>query len=215
MSKQPKLTEKQIAKLSAFLVQKFEEKKQQRRYAQVKLVLSILGKGILLPMIFIAPGTAKLTKDLFKNEKGWNTWKRYNLNYLRQTIRRLKKQKLIEIDEDENGKQVIKLSKNGKQKILRYAMDELEISTSGVWDRKWRLVIYDIPSKKKRLQNLVRETLKRLGFLKLQASVYLIPFPCFDEIEFLREYYGLGDNIKILIVTELEEDAVYRTYFGV
>lgn len=215
MRNQPKLTEKQIVKLSAFLVQKLEEKKRQKRYAQVKLVLSLLGKGALLSMGFIAPKTSRLTKDLFKDEKGWNVWKQYNTTYLRQTIRRLEKQKLVEVFEDENGRQAVKLTKNGKQKILKYAIEELEIIKPKVWDRKWRLVIYDIPSKKKRLQNIVRGILKRLGFLQLQQSVYLIPFPCFDEMEFLREYYGLGENIKILTATNLEEDAVYRTYFGI
>lgn len=214
MKNQPKLTERQIEKLSAFLIGKFEKKKRQKRYAQVKLVLSLLGKGTLLPMIFIAPGTTRLAKDLFKNEKEWEVWKHYNLNYLRHTIRRLEKQKLVEIC-DENSRQIVKLSKNGKQKILKYAIGELEINRPSFWDRKWRLVIYDIPNKKKYLQNLVRETLKRLGFLQLQESVYLIPFSCFDEIEFLREYYGLSENIKVLTVTKLEEDEVYRSYFGV
>lgn len=214
MKTKPKLTKKQIEKLSSYLVEKFEKEKRQRRYAQVKLVLSILGKGAFLPTMFIAPGTARLSGKLFKNEKGWDDWKKYNLNYLRQTISRLEKQKLVELSE-EAGKQVIKLTKDGELKILKYAIEELKTEKPKTWDRKWRLVIYDIPTKKKQLQNIVRGTLKRLGFLKIQESVYLIPFPCFDEIEFLREYYGLGDNIKILIVTKLEREVSYRTYFGV
>jgi len=214
MGKQPKLTEKQLEKLSNLLFQRFESEKRQKRYAQVKLILSVLGKGILLPMIFVAPGTARLAKDLFKDNSEWETWKQYNLTYLRQTIKRLKKQKMVEIA-DENGKQVVKLSQNGKHRILKYALDELEITKPSSWDAKWRLVIYDIPNRKRYLQTLVRETLKRLGFLQLQESVYLIPFPCFGEIEFLREYYGLGENIKILTVAKLEDDKVYRTYFGV
>lgn len=214
METKPKLTEKQLEKLSNLLFQRFEREKRQKRYAQAKLILSILGKGILLPMIFIAPGTARLAKDLFKDNNEWQAWKQYNLSYLRQTIKRLRKQKMVEIA-DENGKQVVKLSQNGKHRILKYALDELEIIKPSNWDVKWRLVIYDIPNRKRYLQTLVRETLKRLGFLQLQESVYLIPFPCFNEIEFLREYYGLGENIKILTVAKLEDDKVYRTYFGV
>ena len=214
MKTQPKLTKKQIEKLSSYLVEKFEKEKRQRRYAQVELVLSILGKGVFLPTMFIAPGIARLSGKLFKGEKGWDDWKKYNLNYLRQTISRLEKQKLVKLSE-EAGKQVVKLTKDGKLKILKYAIKELKTERPKTWDRKWRLVIYDIPTKKKQLQNIVRGTLKRLGFLKIQESVYLIPFPCFDEIKFLREYYGLGDNIKILIVTKLEREVSYRTYFGV
>ncbi|TSC54312.1 MAG: phenylacetic acid degradation operon negative regulatory protein, partial [Microgenomates group bacterium LiPW_16] len=101
----------------------------------------------------------------------------------------------------------------GKRRILKYAISELKIKRPKKWDQKWRVVVYDISNSQKQLQVLIRETLKNLGFFPMQESVYINPFPCFDEIEFLREYYGLGSQIQYLLVEKIENDEVYKTYF--
>jgi hypothetical protein len=54
-----------------------------------------------------------------------------------------------------------------------------------------------------------------MGFYQMQESVYLFPHPCYDEVEFLRSFYGVGAMVKYLLVTKLEDDALYRQYFGV
>lgn len=204
----------QLAKISQLLERKFAAQEHQKKYAPVKEILTLIGRGAIISMALLAPKTAVVAKNLLEEGKDWEAWKRFNPSYLRYTLKRLEKQKVIEIIE-ENNKQVVKLSKKGQRKILRYALEELKIKKPKVWDRKWRIVIYDIPSLKKYLQILIRETLKRLGFVKLQESVYLLPYPCEDEIEFLREYYGLGENIKILTAAKLEDDEAYQTYFGI
>lgn len=77
------------------------------------------------------------------------------------------------------------------------------------------MVIYDVDSRKKYLRDVFRSTLKSLGFLKLQESVWLYPYPCEVEVTFLREYYGVGNEVLYVVATRLEDDASHRTYFGV
>lgn len=83
-----------------------------------------------------------------------------------------------------------------------------------VWDKKWRVIIYDIVKFKKRERNMFRGMLKKLKMLPLQKSVYLTPFPCENEIEFLRRYFDVGSEVLLLTVSTIENESVYKNYFG-
>ena len=206
--------EKQIETLAKLLYEKTIRDKKDKVYASTKTVLSVLGMGVTIAAVLIAPKAASTFINTFSQEENpWKDWKKFNLSYLRQTLRRLQKQKLVEI-KDISGKQQITITQKGKTKILEYSVHELEITKPKNWDKKWRVIIYDIPNRKKYLQELMRETLKNLGFFAIQESVYVIPYPCYKEIEFLREYYHVGPYIKYLLVARLEDDSVYKTYFG-
>lgn len=207
-------SEKQIETLAKLLYEKTKRDKQDKVYASTKTVLSLLGMGVTIAAALIAPKAASALISTFsQGENPWKDWKKFNLSYLRQTLRRLQKQKMVEI-KDVNGKQQITITQKGKTRILEYSLDELEITKPKAWDKKWRVIIYDIPNKRKYLQELMREALKNLGFFAIQESVYVIPYPCYKEIEFLREYYRVGPYIKYLLVSKLEDDSVYKTYFG-
>lgn len=208
----PPVKESQLAKIASLLAEKFAREKSEQKWARTRNLLVLLARGALLTMTLIAPKTARATHHLLEEEKDWNAWKRFNPSYLRSTLKRLEKQKTIEIIE-ENNMQVVKLTNQGKRKVLKYAISELEIKKPRTWDRKWRVVIYDISNSQKQLQILIRETLKNLGFFAMQESVYIYPFPCFNEVEFLRDYYGLGSQIQYLLVEKIENDEAYKTYF--
>lgn len=213
MDMQTKLpSEENLKKIANLLTEKFRRETREAKFAPVKEVLSLLAKGSILVGGFVAPNIWKLAKDWQK--KDFDQWKRFNPAYLRRTIRRLEKQKLVKATQDED-KIKIEITKDGKKKVLKYALEELELKKPKVWDGKWRVVIYDIPRKSKHLQNLIRETLHRLEFVPLQNSVYLTPFPCEEEIEFLRELYGLGKEIKFILAEKIENEKAYRKYFGV
>jgi len=211
-SSSPPIKESQLAKISSLLAEKFAREESERKRAKTRDFLILLGKGALLTMALIAPKTAMATHHLLEEEKDWDSWKRFNPAYLRRTLKRLEKQKVVEVVE-KNNMQVVKLTNKGKRRILKYAISELEIKKPRTWDRKWRVVIYDISNRQKQLQILIRETLKNLGFFPMQESVYLFPFPCFNEIEFLREYYGLGSQIQYLLVEKIENEEAYKIYF--
>ncbi|MFZ5845605.1 MAG: hypothetical protein ACOY0S_04010, partial [Patescibacteria group bacterium] len=129
-----------------------------------------------------------------------------------RTLRRLEQNKQIEIIE-ENGQQIIHLTKNGKRKILKYSLENLTIEKPKHWDGKWRLVLYDVPVSEKKLGDIIRQALKTLGFYAIQNSAYLFPYPCFNQVEFLREYYGLGDKVQYMLVEHIERDQAFKIFF--
>lgn len=206
----------QIKTLCEFLVQRFREEEQERRNAKTKEVLALIGKGLMLAAVLFAPNMARILPrgdtdptwaELDRYSKMYNIWS------LKRTIRRLQKQRMVSI-EKRGDQEVLALTEKGKKRILQISLDELSLKDAGNWDGKWRLVIYDISDRRRRLRDVVRETLIRLNFLKIQESVFITPHPCFREIEFLRTYYGLRDEINILEVSKIEFEKAYRDYFG-
>ncbi|MBI2613152.1 MAG: hypothetical protein HYW62_00020 [Candidatus Levybacteria bacterium] len=182
---------------------------------KVKDVLMLLGAGTFLAASIIMPGLPMALKPFLdeqrKREK--NEWKKFNTWRLKQVLKRLHDQKLIEIAEINDG-HIVKISDKGKKKILKFNIEDIELDQRN-WDGKWRIIIYDIYTGKKQERELFRKTLKRLKFLKLQKSVYLTPFKCHDEIEYLRQVCNIGNEVLILTVSRIENEPVYKEYFGI
>lgn len=51
------------------------------------------------------------------------------------------------------------------------------------WDKKWRIVIFDIPETMRIKRAALRDLLARLGFKKIQKSVWLSPHNLLSEVE--------------------------------
>ena len=185
---------------------------------KTKEVLMLLGAGAFLAASIIFPGLPMAAKpfiDVVKEadrNKRQKEWEKFNLWRLRQVIKRMQSSKLVEVKE-EKGVPIIKITHKGKQKLLRYKIDEMVLESN--WDGKWRLVIYDVQTGKRANSEMFRTMLNKLRFLKLQRSVYLSPFKCEDEIEYLRLLFEIGNEVQILKVGSLENEAAYRRYFGI
>lgn len=178
---------------------------------RVKDVLKLLGVGTLLLVGLVMPGpVAVLVKAYEKDriERDKKEWEKYNLWRLRQVIKRLKKQKVVEI---KNG--IVSITEKGRQRLLKFNLEELEIKRKT--DGRWRLIIYDIANLRKPQRELFRETLKRLKFFRLQESVYLTPFVCDEEIEYLRQLFDIDNEVQVLKVSGLENEQEYKRYFGI
>lgn len=208
-------SDEKIEQLAQILEKQMQDEKLHNRYATVRKILTLLGVGTILSLSLISP-TALIFAKPFLDEKrrqDRETWKQFNSRYLRSAIARLRKEKLITIEERE-GEEIVTLARYGKQRILKYSLNTLTIEKPRSWDGRWRLIVYDVPKQKKHLRDLFRETLKNLGFYQLQKSVWLYPYPCEPQITFLREYYGVGNEVVYVVATTLEDDSPYRTYFG-
>ncbi len=187
-------------------------------YPTNKEILLILGVGTLLAASMVMPGLtvaagavmkAKRKHDWQENQKAW---KKFNVPLLKRNLQRLYENKLVEVVR-ENGQEVIKLSQKGQTKYLRYKMENWSDQGKG-WDGKWRVVLYDISKLKKDKQEAFRRMLKQMNFWPLQKSVYLTPYKCQEAINYLREYFNIGEEVMLLEVSKLENEAYYKQYFG-
>lgn len=113
------------------------------------------------------------------------------------------------------------LSKNGQKFLQITSKGHLEalLSKAGIskplkWDGKWRLFMFDIPEDYKLKRDKIRRLLKKNNFYKLQASVFISPYPLNREaIQYLKET-GLISFIRILRVDEMDSDVELKKKFG-
>lgn len=185
---------------------------------KVKDVLILLAGGTFIAASIIFPGLPIIAKEVLKAKQSsdWKKrqkeWKKFNTWRLRQVVKRLEKQKIVEISEIDKTP-VITITKKGKQKILKFKLEEIELDQT-TWDGKWHIITYDIATAKRWQRELFRRMLKRMNFYQLQKSVYLTPFKCAEEIEYLRQICEVGTEVVILTVSGFENEQVYKEYFG-
>jgi CRISPR-associated endonuclease Cas2 len=72
-----------------------------------------------------------------------------------------------------------------------------------MWDRKWRVVMFDIPMYKSRNRIPFREKIQDLGFAMYQKSVFVYPYECREEVLTVAEHYEVREYIRYLIVEEM------------
>ncbi len=75
--------------------------------------------------------------------------------------------------------------------------------------------MFDIPEKKRRFRDILRDHLKEIGFKELQHSVFVFPYPCETEIAALADLYGAKEYVRILTVKKIDNgDALEKKYLG-
>jgi len=143
----------------------------------------------------------------FKKVRKYNKKKVYDVFY------NLRRQGCIDIRK-RNHQIYIALTEKGRKKAGRFQIDSLKINKPRKWDKKWRLVIFDISQLQRLKRNAFRGKLKELGFYPLQKSVWVCPYPCKDEIELLREFFGLTKKeIRLITAENIEDDNFLRKVF--
>lgn len=139
-------------------------------------------------------------------------WQKINEKELADEIRKLYRSKLVETKSNPDGSQTFVLTEKGKLKALTYRFDEMRIEKSD-WDNKWRIVIFDIPERIRQGRNALREKLKELGFRELQKSVFVFPFECRNELEFIIEFFNLRPYVRHGILENIDNDLHLRKLF--
>jgi DNA-binding transcriptional regulator PaaX len=125
----------------------------------------------------------------------------------------LKRKGYLEIVK-KNHQIYITLTKEGEKKAKKYQIDDLEIKKPKTWDRKYRIIVFDIPNVTRIKRDALRGKLKELGFYRLQQSVWVYPYECKKEIDLLREFFGLTPKELILISGKMEGDKFLRKFFN-
>lgn len=132
---------------------------------------------------------------------------------LSRSIQKLYDSKLVNIKQEKDGTWKMVLTENGKKKLLQYNLGKLSIAIPKHWDEKWRMVLFDIPEEKRKGRDMLRAWLKKLKFHQLQASVFVHPYDCKDEYEFLVEMYGLRKYVRYAVFEEIDNEKHLKHIF--
>ena len=108
----------------------------------------------------------------------------------------------------------IVLTKKGEIRLELLEMKNWRMNKSKKWDGRWRMLIFDIPEKKKPLREKIRSTLFSIGFLRLQDSVWIYPYACEDLVNLLKADFQVGKDLLYLIVDSIENDKNFKKLFN-
>lgn len=185
------------------------QEKRSGKIPSTKEILHFLAAAGAVGLIFAFPpaisGVAAVMRLGQREYTSWGVKKQFD---------RLSRQKYIKVSYLPDGKVSVVITRHGMTRALTYEILTMTIQKPKRWDKKWRVVVFDVPEKKKFLRDRFRSGLRQLGMYQLQESIYVSPYPCFDEIEFLRELIGVAVSTKYILAEKIEDDEVLLGYFG-
>ena len=190
--------------------------------AKVREVLSLVATASVIGASLVIPTTPIIARPVLRYLKKQQEEAEEKLNYkfdkarLNWLLRRLEDQKMVRLNRLPDDSIEVVLTENGRVKHLQYELaSQVSQFSKNKWDGKWRIILFDVPEKNRHSRDQFRIFLKSLKFFKLQKSVYLTPLACEDQIEYLRQFCGLGGNVQILVTGNLENAQAYKLYFGI
>ncbi len=174
----------------------------------MRKTLLLIEGGVILGLTRRPDKYFKIVKKISKE------WRKINERALRAAIRRLYQSKLIDYKEKNDGTISMTLTNNGKKRAIQYNLDSMEIKRPKQWDYLWRLVIFDIPEEERQGRNALSAKLKELGFYPLQKSVFIHPYECKNEIDFIVELFNLRPYVRLFTVKETDIELDLRSKFN-
>jgi len=175
-----------------------EENKRLRLGPVAQKILLFLSTGIALGLTRRPDYYFRILSSASKE------WNKINKRSLRESVRKLYKSDLINYKEKKDGTVTVLLNENGEKRILEHSLDKLFIKKPKKWDGYWRIVIFDIPEYKKQARDSLTFKLKQLGLYKLQKSVYVFPYNCKDEVNFISEVFEVKPYVRFIIANYLD-----------
>ena len=152
-------------------------------------------KGLLVGgLIIIAFSGRPSINQIIKLFKAQNYRERYRV---KRAVSNLESNGLVSKKKLKNRDYALQLTKKQKK-----------------WDKKWRMVTFDIPEKSRKGRDEVRFRLKDLGFKLFQDSIYVHPYPCEQQIDILGKNLFVRKYIKYVIADDFEESWIFKKKFG-
>lgn len=179
-----------------------ENKKRIRRTKIQEAVLLTLASGGRLG----ARSMAELVSEQFLGVK--NPLSPRRINVVTSVANRLYKKGLLRL-----ANRHYELAVPGRKILEAWQREDFKFKKPKMWDKKWRLIIFDIPENKRSIRDRIRKIFKSAGFYKLQDSVWVYPYDCEDVVGLLKTDYGIGRDLLYIIADQIENDKYLRMEF--
>lgn len=134
--------------------------------------------------------------------------KRRQSEYIRTSLQRLIDQGLLVVSDGS-----VRLTAKGESALSLLEASEFHIKTPRRWDGRWRVLIFDVPERKRQLRVRLTATLRSAGFVRLQDSVWVHPFDCEDMFQLFKTELGIRSEVLYIIADTIENDAKLRQHF--
>ncbi len=158
--------------------------------------------------------TYRVKKGLFILDEFPGGWRKVDKNKIRDGIRDLNKQKLIEKKENYDGSVVVSLTSRGRLRALNVCFRNF-YNRKEKWDGKWRMVAFDIPDECKKGRNALRYRLRLGGFYEFQESLFLYPYDCKKEIDDFIKLFKLEKYVRFGLLESIDNEKEIKIAMGV
>jgi hypothetical protein len=166
---------------------------------------TLIFAGVLTVDVFLNPSpyTDRSGLIAFNNQSSFKEKpkKKVKEMTIRHSLWRLQKQGFVQKD----GR-LFKLTQKGK-KLADYIMKR-KLVINNKWDKKYRVVIFDIPEKMRLDRDWLRQELYFLQYKKLQESVFISKYSLTSDLVKEIKRRKLGNYVNYLIA-----DKVYKNIF--
>ncbi len=173
-----------------------------------KKILLLLMAGVALGLNRSFKRQLRIQRELVRE------WRAINRQSLERSVQSLYQSHLVETKENHDGTSTLVLSNNGKRRAPTFDVETMRIKTPARWDGKWRIIIFDIPHPLKKVRESLRYLLKHLGCFPLQKSVFVHPFNCEKEIEFITELHKARRYVRFIIADSIDNEIDLKQHFG-
>lgn len=173
------------------------------------ILLSLLAGGAILLVLSSPGGTRMFLRAVSRELKRREQRQRFFW-----TLAYLRRKHYVDYREEKDGTVTIVLTEDGRKRALHYKLDNLTLPKTERWDRKWRIIIFDIPEKKRRGRDALREKMRELGCIQLQKSVWAWPYECRDEIDFIAETFDIGPHVHYLVAESITSEKFLKYKFN-
>lgn len=111
---------------------------------------------------------------------------------LSAALKRLREKGLVDFIDDEEL--IIRLTDSGREQAVLASLQQEDRE----WDGRWRVVIFDIPEKRRGARDVLRYRLKQWGFTPWQRSVWVSRKNCTKPLRDYIKQIGIGDWVMVL-----------------
>lgn len=177
-----------------------------RAFQQGLLAAAAIGGVVLIAATI--PNAAQLLRYMPGYKKG------ARFNYQAKTaLGRLAAKGLITFEE-RGGKRYARMTEAGEQMLELESLREKSMQKPKRWDGRWRVVLFDIPERRRGIRNRLRLFMQEYGFVRLQDSAWIYPYDCEDLIALAKANFRIGIDALYMIVEQLEHDKYLREHFS-
>lgn len=183
------------------------QKKRRKGYIQQAILATIALSGVVLVAAIAPNAPAALTK--LPSIKRAQLRARY-----RTALGRLAALGCVTF-EKRDGKSYARITEDGSKRLaFELEKNKLDLSKKRRWNGRWRVVIFDVPERRRKTRDRLRILMQQLGFVHLQDSVWVFPYDCEDFITLLKAELKIGTAVLYMVVEEIENDTHLREHFG-
>ncbi len=184
-----------------------KENKRQIRVTKIQsAIIKTIASAGLLSVALLAPNALQMLK-LFKLDK---KYLRNKITVINSSKDRLIDNGFIKHSSDDE----LQLTQKGHIFLNKIEHNNYKIIKPRRWDKKWRILIFDIKEQNRQVRDQIRRKLGFIGFIKLQNSVWVYPYDCEDFINLLKADFSMGQEVLYIIGDRIENEEVLLKWFS-